>query len=66
MYIDVMSISPNNKSVPLTKDHFDQRMDSLMKEIQDMREEQTLHQGQHDEMKERLDRLEQHAGLDPL
>ena len=34
---------PNNsKPSVLTKDHFDQRMDELMSEVQGMREEQTL------------------------
>lgn len=49
-----------------TKDYFDERMDALMKEVKDMREEQTMHQGQHDEVVERLDRLEDKVGLEPL
>ena len=53
------------KGLP-TKDHFDTRMDELMKEVQDMREEQTLHQGQHDEITERLDTIEQKIGIQPL
>jgi len=46
-----------------TKDHFDKRIDELMGEVQTMREEQTLHQGQHDEITEHLDRLDKHVGL---
>lgn len=49
-----------------SKFHFDERMDKLTAEIQTVREEQTLHQGQHDEITERLDRVEQKVGLDPL
>ena len=61
-----MATTPNGKSSILTKDHFDQRMDALTKEIQDMREEQTLHQGQHEEIVDRLDRLEKQTGLPPI
>jgi|GEM_PF-3971614 len=49
-----------------TKEYFDMRMDMLSKEIQDARDELTIHQGKHDETDERLDRLENHAGLEPL
>ena len=49
-----------------TKAHFDKRMDELMGEVQAMRDEQTLHQGQHDEINDRLDRLEKHTNLPPL
>lgn len=41
-----------------TKDEFFTRMDQLSGEIQKVREEQTLHQGQHEEINNRLDNLE--------
>lgn len=56
----------NGKSHILTTDNFDERMDELMHEVVAMREEQILHQGQHDEIVERLERIEQKAGLEPL
>jgi hypothetical protein len=40
-----------------TKDEFFTRMDKLSGEIQKVREEQTLHQGQHREINDCLDRL---------
>lgn len=49
-----------------SKDHFDKRMDELMGEVQTMRDEQTLHQGQHDKITERLDRVEKHSNLPQL
>ena len=62
------TVEPLEKQIKLlpTKDHFDERMDKLSGEIQDKREEQTLHQGQHDEIDERLDRLEKHVNLPTL
>jgi hypothetical protein len=47
-------------------EHFDTRMDELMGEITKVRDEQTLHQGQHDTIDERMDRVENKLGLDPL
>lgn len=44
-----------------TKDEFFTRMDQLSGEIQKVREEQTLHQGQHEEINNRLDNLEKPA-----
>ena len=49
-----------------TKEHFDERMDRLSGEIQDKRDEQILHQGQHDEIIERLETIEQKVGIQPL
>lgn len=46
-----------------TKAHFDKRMDELVHEIETVREEQTLHQGQHDEINERFDRVDKHLGV---
>lgn len=46
-----------------SKDHFDKRMDELMGEVQTMRNEQTLHQGQHDEITDHFDRLDKHTNL---
>ena len=62
------TIEPLEKQVKLlpTKEHFDQRMDELSGEIQDKREEQVLHQGQHDEIVEHLDLLEKHVNLPSL
>lgn len=57
---------PNGKSIGLTKEHFDDRMDTLTKEIQDMRDEFTLHQGQHEEIGERLETIEQKLDIKPL
>lgn len=42
-----------------TKEDFFSSMDTLMGEVKAMREESTLHQGQHREINDRLDKLEQ-------
>jgi predicted nuclease with TOPRIM domain len=42
------------------------KLDVIAKELQDFRDEQTLHQGQHDEINERLDRIDEKLGFDPL
>lgn len=44
-------------------DHFDKRMDELLGEVQTMRDEETLHQGQHDEINERFDRVDKHLRI---
>lgn len=49
-----------------SKDYFTERMDKLSGEIQDMRDEFTLHQGKHDEIEERLSTVEQKLGIQPL
>lgn len=52
------------KNLP-TKDDFFTRMDQLSGQIQAVREEQTLHQRQHDEIDERIDRVEKKLQLSP-
>ena len=46
-----------------SKAHFDKRMDELTREVQTVRDEQTLHQGQHDEITDHLERLDKHTNL---
>lgn len=48
--------------LPTKKDFFD-RMDKLSHEIQDMRDESALHLGSHDELDERLSRVEKKLGI---
>lgn len=49
-----------------TKDEFFSRMDTLSGEIKKVREEQTLHLGQHDQVDARLVRVEKKLNLSPL
>ncbi len=46
-----------------TKDEFFTRMDKLSGELLAMRQEFTLHSGQHDEITDRFDRLDKHLGI---
>ena len=41
-------------------------LDKIMGELQTFREEQTIHNAQHDRIDERLDRLEEHTDLPAL
>lgn len=49
-----------------TKEEFFGRMDKLSGEIKAVRDEQSLHQGQHDQIDKRLDRAEKELHLHPL
>lgn len=42
------------------------KLDTFIGEIKARRAEQDLHQGQHDKIAQRLDRLDSHTGLSPL
>lgn len=46
-----------------TKEEFFSRMDELMHEVKAMREEQTMHQGQHDRLDGRVARVEKKLNL---
>ncbi len=41
-------------------------LDPVAGELNTFREEQTIHQGQHDRIDTRLDRVEKHVGLPPI
>jgi hypothetical protein len=56
------STADNHKKL----DEIIEKLDGLAGGIQDKRDEQTLHQGQHDEISERLDRVDEKLGLEPL
>lgn len=56
------SLNAKMKFFP-TRDEFFTRMDELYGEIQKMREEQTLHAGQHQQINDRLDTLETKTGV---
>lgn len=48
------------------KDEILTALDPVAGELKKLREEQTIHQGQHDRIDERLDRVEKHTGLPPI
>lgn len=63
--IKITGLEKNVSHLP-TKDDFAERMDKISGQLQAISDEQTLHQGQHDRINDRFDRIDKHLNISTL